>query len=115
MTATILIVDDEENALRNLSAFLEPKGYEILTATTLGQARASLERGEPCRIPERGFRTAFVRDPGLSESRRPCADGQEEEGCPALCRQGVVLRCSRSADGYQEDEREQLRMALPHR
>lgn len=47
MTATILIVDDEENALRNLSAFLEPKGYEIITATTLAQARSSLQRGEP--------------------------------------------------------------------
>jgi DNA-binding NtrC family response regulator len=47
MTATILIVDDEENALKNLSAFLEPKGYEIITAKTLAQARASLQRGEP--------------------------------------------------------------------
>ena len=47
MTATILIVNDEENALRNISAFWEPKGYEIITATTLGQARTSLERGEP--------------------------------------------------------------------
>ena len=47
MTATILIVDDEENALRNISAFLETKGFEIITATTLAQARASLQRGEP--------------------------------------------------------------------
>jgi two-component system response regulator AtoC len=47
MTATILIVDDEENALRNISAFLEQKGYEIITATTLNQARTSLQRGEP--------------------------------------------------------------------
>ena len=47
MTATILIVDDEENALRNISAFLEQKGYEIITATTLAQARSSLQRGEP--------------------------------------------------------------------
>ena len=47
MTATILIVDDEENALRNISAYLEPKGFEIITATTLTQARASLQRGEP--------------------------------------------------------------------
>jgi len=47
MTATILIVDDEENALRNISAFLEPKGYEIITATTMAQARTSLQRGEP--------------------------------------------------------------------
>ena len=47
MTATILIVDDEENALRNLSAFLSKKGYEIITATRLAEARASLRRGEP--------------------------------------------------------------------
>jgi len=47
MTATILIVDDEENALRNLDAFLAPKGFEILTATNLAEARAALQRGEP--------------------------------------------------------------------
>ena len=47
MTATILIVDDEEHALRNIGAYLEPKGFEIITATTLAQARASLKRGEP--------------------------------------------------------------------
>jgi len=47
MTATILIVDDEENALRNISAFLEPKGYEVILATNLAEARASLQRGEP--------------------------------------------------------------------
>ena len=47
MTATILIVDDEENALRNLSAFLSKKGYEIITATHLAEARTSLQRGEP--------------------------------------------------------------------
>jgi len=46
MTA-ILIVDDEQNALQNLSAFLSPKGYEIITATRLEEARASLRRGEP--------------------------------------------------------------------
>lgn len=47
MTATILIVDDEENALRNISAFLEAKGFETITATTVAEARASLQRGEP--------------------------------------------------------------------
>ncbi|HIE57798.1 MAG TPA: sigma-54-dependent Fis family transcriptional regulator [Anaerolineales bacterium] len=46
MTA-ILIVDDEQNALQNLSAFLSQKGYEIITATRLEEARASLRRGEP--------------------------------------------------------------------
>jgi two-component system, NtrC family, response regulator AtoC len=47
MTATILIVDDEENALRNISAFLSSKGFEIITATKLAEARAVLQRGEP--------------------------------------------------------------------
>jgi two-component system response regulator AtoC len=47
MTATILIVDDEENAQHNLCAFLEPKGFEIITAATLTEARACLQRGEP--------------------------------------------------------------------
>jgi DNA-binding NtrC family response regulator len=47
MTATILIVDDEENALHNISAFLETQSYEIITATTLAEARTCLQRGEP--------------------------------------------------------------------
>ena len=45
MTATILIVDDEENARRNLEAFLSQKGYEIITAATLEEGRACLQRG----------------------------------------------------------------------
>ena len=47
MSATILIVDDEENALRNISAYLSSKGYEIIPATNISEARAALNRGEP--------------------------------------------------------------------
>ena len=45
MSATILIVDDEENARLNLTSFLAPKGYEVLGAATLAEARAYLARG----------------------------------------------------------------------
>jgi len=44
MTATILIVDDEENARRNISSFLTSKGYEVLGAATLAEARSSIQR-----------------------------------------------------------------------
>ena len=47
MTATILIVDDEENALRNISAFLEPKGFEIITATTVAEAPQAYSAANP--------------------------------------------------------------------
>jgi DNA-binding NtrC family response regulator len=46
MSATILIVDDEENARLNLTSFLAPKGYEVLGAATLAEARAHLARGD---------------------------------------------------------------------
>jgi two-component system, NtrC family, response regulator AtoC len=45
MTATILIVDDEENARHNYAAFLTARGYEVVGAATLGEARACLRRG----------------------------------------------------------------------
>lgn len=45
MSATILIVDDEENARLNIGSFLTSRGYEIIGAATLGEARASLQRG----------------------------------------------------------------------
>jgi two-component system, NtrC family, response regulator AtoC len=44
MTATILIVDDEENARRNISSFLTSKGYEVLGAATLAEARSCIQR-----------------------------------------------------------------------
>lgn len=44
MTATILIVDDEENARRNLSKFLESKGFEAIAVATLKTARKKLSQ-----------------------------------------------------------------------
>lgn len=45
MTATILIVDDEENARHFIGSFLTGRGYEIIEAPTLGEARDCLQRG----------------------------------------------------------------------
>ncbi len=46
MSATVLVVDDEENARLIISQFLTPKGYEVLGASTLAEARAYLQRGD---------------------------------------------------------------------
>lgn len=46
MTATILIVDDEENARLNISTFLAGRGYEVIQAATLGIARQAVRRGD---------------------------------------------------------------------
>lgn len=45
MSATILIVDDEENARLNIGTFLSGRGYEIQTAATLAEARDNLRLG----------------------------------------------------------------------
>ena len=42
MSLTLLVVDDEENARRNLSEFLTSKGYEVIGAATLTEARRIL-------------------------------------------------------------------------
>jgi len=39
MTATILIIDDEENARKNLETFLTKRSYEVLSAANLKDAR----------------------------------------------------------------------------
>lgn len=46
MTATILIVDDEENARKNINDFLVPKGYEVYGVATIAEAKAAIQRGE---------------------------------------------------------------------
>lgn len=46
MSATVLIVDDEENARHNIGSFLAGRGYEVKGAATLGEARESLRRGD---------------------------------------------------------------------
>lgn len=45
MSATILVVDDEENARLNISAFLQGKGYEVIGASTLAEARQQIRQG----------------------------------------------------------------------
>lgn len=45
MSATILVVDDEENARHIITSFLAPKGYEVIGAATLAEARQQILRG----------------------------------------------------------------------
>lgn len=42
MSATILVVDDEENARHMLNTYLQQAGYEVLQAATLAEARQHL-------------------------------------------------------------------------
>jgi DNA-binding NtrC family response regulator len=46
MSLTILIVDDEENARHNIGSFLSSRGYEVVGAATLNEARAAIQRGD---------------------------------------------------------------------
>ena len=45
MSATILIVDDEENARINIGTYLSSKGYETIGAATLHEARDCIQAG----------------------------------------------------------------------
>lgn len=45
MAATVLVVDDEETARMVISEFLRSKGYEVLEAGTLTDARAVISKG----------------------------------------------------------------------
>lgn len=47
MSYTVLIVDDEENARVIINTFLSPKGYEVIEAATLAEARKHLQKGTP--------------------------------------------------------------------
>lgn len=46
MTATILLVDDDETALSFMAPLLRDAGYEVREATTLASAHQTLDRGE---------------------------------------------------------------------
>lgn len=46
MGITVLIVDDEENARCFIGDFLTNKGYEVIGAATLAEARSCLQRGD---------------------------------------------------------------------
>jgi len=45
MSATVLVVDDEANARLIMNDFLSSKGYEVIGAATLAEARACLQKG----------------------------------------------------------------------
>lgn len=44
MSATILVVDDEENARQHLRDFLNGEGYEVISAANLEEARAQIQQ-----------------------------------------------------------------------
>jgi DNA-binding NtrC family response regulator len=46
MSVSVLIVDDEDNARENIGIFLGNKGFEILGAATLDEAREKIKKGE---------------------------------------------------------------------
>ena len=46
MSATILIVDDEENARINIGTYLTSRGYEVIEAATLAEARSHIGRSD---------------------------------------------------------------------
>ncbi len=46
MSISVLIVDDEENARVNIGGYLEKKGYEVLGAATMDEARDKIRKGE---------------------------------------------------------------------
>lgn len=46
MSISVLIVDDEENARVNIGGYLGTKGYEVLGAATMDEAREKIRKGE---------------------------------------------------------------------
>ena len=46
MSYTILIIDDEENARKNISQYLKKKGYEVFEAGTLKEGRGFITKGD---------------------------------------------------------------------
>lgn len=76
MSATILVVDDEENARLIISQFLTPKGYEVLGASTLAEARAYLQRGDAdvilldVQLPD-GYGPSLLEETAQLEMRPP--------------------------------------------
>jgi two-component system response regulator AtoC len=76
MTATVLVVDDEENARHFVSDFLTQKGYEVKGAGTLKEARALVNAGVAdiilldVQLPD-GFGTDLLRETASMPLRPP--------------------------------------------
>jgi len=45
MSVSVLVVDDEDNAREFVGALLEKKGYEVIQAASLGEAREKVKMG----------------------------------------------------------------------
>jgi len=76
MSATILIVDDEENARINISEFLSSLGYEIIGVDTLMAARECINQGKAdvilldVQLPD-GYGPTLLRETALLSLRPP--------------------------------------------
>ena len=76
MSATILIVDDEDNARQNISAFLKGKGYETIEAATLANARKYIQNGNAdiilldVQLPD-GYGPSLLEETAMLQSRPP--------------------------------------------
>lgn len=76
MSATILVVDDEENARIMLDNFLTQQGYEVLSAATLAEARVHLKNGSAdivlldVKLPD-GYGPTLLEETALQQLRPP--------------------------------------------
>ena len=76
MTATILIVDDEENARLHIGTFLTSRGYETIGAATLAEARECLRQGKAdiilldIQLPD-GYGTVLLEETAYMPLRPP--------------------------------------------
>jgi DNA-binding NtrC family response regulator len=76
MNATILIIDDEENARQNIGAFLAARGYEVIGAATLQEAKDKLWHGDmdvvllDVQLPD-GYGPSLMDDIALLPMRPP--------------------------------------------
>ena len=76
MSATILIVDDEETARINISKFLSDKGYETLDVDTIKQAEEIINHGNAdivlldAQLPD-GFGPTFLQETASMPMRPP--------------------------------------------
>ena len=76
MAFTILVVEDEEPARNTLTALLNEKGYEVIGAATLAEARSALLKGDgdvvilDVRLPD-GYGPNLLRETARMSNRPP--------------------------------------------
>lgn len=76
MNATILIIDDEENARQNIGDFLSARGYEVIGAATLHEAKDRLRQADidivllDVQLPD-GYGPSIMEDIALLPMRPP--------------------------------------------